>query len=254
MLSEKFRLTGKTALITGSSQGIGQGIAAAFAEYGANVIIHSRNDPQEAEATAVEVRKYAVKADIIAGDLTKPGAAEKLYEDAIAAAGQIDILVLNASVQIPKLWSEVTPQDFDDQVTANVRSSFFLMQKCGPGMAERGWGRILTIGSVQQEKPHPAMPVYAATKSAVLNLVQNFAMQLADRGVTVNNLAPGVIGTQRIEQDVPETAERINKRLETPSGQIGAPEDCATLAVLLCSEAGRFITGQNINVDGGMSL
>jgi glucose 1-dehydrogenase len=98
------------------------------------------------------------------------------------------------------------------------------------------------------------MIVYAATKSAVLNMVQNVAMQLADKGITVNNLAPGVIGTPRLNQDVPESEERITKRLETPSGQVGDPQDCAAVAVLLCSEAGRFITGQNIFVDGGMSL
>lgn len=121
-------------------------------------------------------------------------------------------------------------------------------------MVENGWGRILTIGSVQQNKPHPNMIIYAATKSAVLNVVQNVAMQLADKNVTINNLAPGVIDTPRIGEEVGESEERINKRLETPAGKIGSPEDCAGVAVLLCSEAGNFITGQNIFVDGGMSL
>ena len=98
------------------------------------------------------------------------------------------------------------------------------------------------------------MIIYAATKSAVLNMVQNMAMQLADKGVTVNNLAPGVIATPRLDEDVPEPEERINKRLETPSGNLGNPEDCAAMALLLCSAAGNFITGQNIYVDGGLSL
>lgn len=98
------------------------------------------------------------------------------------------------------------------------------------------------------------MLVYAASKAAVLNMVQNLALQLADKGVTVNNLAPGVIDTPRIKEPVPEVDERITKRQETPLGTVGEPIDCAAMAVLLASDAGKFITGQNIFVDGGMSL
>ncbi|WP_221393076.1 SDR family NAD(P)-dependent oxidoreductase [Dyadobacter sp. NIV53] len=254
MIAEKFSLAGKTALITGSSQGIGKGIALAFAEYGANIILHCKTDKNEAEEVANEVKGIGVDVHIIQADLSHSGAAADLYQKVSEIVEQLDILVINASAQIPARWTEVSDNDIDIQVNTNFKSTFQLMQQFAPGMAETGWGRILTIGSVQQTRPHPSMIIYAALKSAVLNLVQNLAMQLADKGVTVNNLAPGVIATPRLDEDVPEPEERINKRLETPSGNLGNPEDCAAMALLLCSAAGNFITGQNIYVDGGLSL
>jgi glucose 1-dehydrogenase len=254
MITDKFNLTGKTALITGSSRGIGKGIALALAENGADIILHYKGEKSEAEEVANEIKKFKVKVHIIQADLSKSGASARIYNQVYKKVKRLDILVINASVQVPAVWTDVTDEDFSKQVDTNFKATFQLMQKFGPDMANYGWVRILTIGSVQQIKPHPSMIIYAATKSAVLNLVRNVAMQLADRGVTVNNLAPGVIGTQRIEEEVPEPDERINKRLETPSGNIGSPEDCAAMALLLCSDAGSFITGQNIFVDGGMSL
>ncbi|HEV7381081.1 MAG TPA: SDR family oxidoreductase [Dyadobacter sp.] len=254
MLAEKFKLKGKTALITGSSQGIGKGIALAFAEYGADIILHYRNDVDEARAVAEEIQKLGVDVKLLESDLSLPGAVDSFTERLFQITKSIDILVINASVQIPREWDKVKEQDFDLQAQTNFKATFQLIQQIAPQMLASGWGRIVTIGSVQQVKPHPNMIIYAATKSAVLNLVQNFAMHFADKGITVNNLAPGVIGTPRIEQEVPESEERIEKRLETPSGRIGQPEDCAAVALLLCSEAGNFITGQNIFVDGGMSL
>ena len=254
MLADKFNLSGKTAFITGSSQGIGKGLALAFAEYGADIILHCRKDREQTEEVAKEIQKLGVNTWIIESDLSEPDAIDKVTKEVYQKVKKLDILVINASAQIPAIWTEVTEADFDTQVQTNFKSTFLLMQKFGPEMVKNGWGRILTIGSVQQVKPHPAMVIYSAIKSAVLNLVQNIAMQLADKGVTVNNLAPGVIDTPRIGEEVPETEERINKRLETPSGKIGKPEDCAAVALLLCSEAGNFITGQNIFVDGGMSL
>jgi glucose 1-dehydrogenase len=253
-LSEKFSLAGKTALVTGSSQGIGKAIALALAEYGSDIILHYRKERSEAEDVAREIEKTGVKTFIIKGDISEENGINSIYDQVQQLTKNPDIVVLNASVQIPKPWLETTSADFDVQVNANFKSTLILMQKFAPEMIKKGWGRILTIGSVQQAKPHPGMIVYAATKSAVLNVVQNVAMQLADKGITVNNLAPGVIGTARLDQEVPESEERITKRLETPSGQIGDPQDCAAMAVLLCSDAGRFITGQNIFVDGGMSL
>ncbi|MCF0073770.1 SDR family oxidoreductase [Dyadobacter sp. CY261] len=253
-LSGQFKLNDKTALITGASQGIGKGIAFALAEFGAEIILHYRKDRPEAEAVADEIRKKGGKVYLVQADLSRSGSVAFIADQLEQLQKTPDILVINASVQIPVEWEKVTAEDFDTQVNTNFKSTLQLMQTFAPAMITNGWGRILTIGSVQQTKPHPAMIVYAATKSAVLNMVQNLAMQLADKNITVNNLAPGVIGTPRLEQEVPPVPERINKRMETPTGDIGDPKDCAALAVLLCSEAGRFITGQNIFVDGGMSL
>lgn len=254
MLQEQFDLSGKTALVTGASQGIGKGIALGLAEYGAEVIILYHDDKEQAEGVAEEVKKTGGKAHIFPSELSESNAAQKLHKQLRAKKLSPDILVVNASVQVAKDWLEMNEKDFDFQVNTNFKSTLFLFQEFIPKMLERGWGRVLTIGSAQQEKPHPAMIVYAATKSAVNNMVKNVAMQVADQGVTVNNLAPGVIGTPRLDEPVPEVEERIDQRMTTPVGGIGDPIDCAAMALLLCSDAGRFITGQNIFVDGGMSL
>jgi glucose 1-dehydrogenase len=254
MLAEKLKLKGKIALVTGASQGIGKAIALGLAEYGAHVIIHYRSDQNEAAEVAEQAKNFGSQITLIKQDLSEKGAVQSLTDRLKQMVQRIDILVINASVQVPAVWTEISENDFDIQVNTNLKSTFLLIQSLAPAMIEAGWGRILTIGSVQQVKPHPNMMIYAATKSAVFNMVQNLAMQLADKGVTVNNLAPGVISTPRIDEEVPESEERIDKRMETPAGKIGNPEDCAAMALLLCSEAGNFITGQNIYVDGGMSL
>ncbi|GGC14150.1 MULTISPECIES: SDR family NAD(P)-dependent oxidoreductase [Dyadobacter] len=250
-LADNLSLKGKTALITGASQGIGQGIALGLAEYGADILLHYRQDRPEANAVRKDILKLGVRCTLVKADLSKTGSVASIEKQLNV---QPDIMVINASLQIPKKWIEVTQQDFNLQMDVNVKSTMLLMQRFVPAMIEKGWGRIITVGSVQQVKPHPAMLVYAASKAAVLNMVQNVAMQLADKGVTVNNVAPGVIGTPRLEQGVPQSDERITKRLETPQGIVGEPSDCAAMVLLLASEAGRFITGQNIFVDGGMSL
>ena len=254
MLREQFDLHGKIALVTGSSQGIGKGIALGLAEFGAEVIVLYHSGKREAEEVAKEIKKTGQKAHLFQSDLSKPKSVEKLHKALIAQKLYPDILVINASVQVAKNWDEVTEKDFNYQVDTNLKSTLQLFQKFIPPMLEKGWGRVVTIGSVQQEKPHPAMIVYAATKAAVDNMVKNVAIQVAEQGVTVNNLAPGVIATPRLDEPVPEVEERINQRMTTPIGDIGEPLDCAAMALLLCSEAGKFITGQNFYVDGGMSL
>ncbi|GAB2772095.1 SDR family oxidoreductase [Rhabdobacter roseus] len=254
MIREKLDLHGKTALVTGSSQGIGRAIALALAEFGADVIVHHHQSPAEAKEVLAAAKKLGAQGFAVGADLGKKGAARRLFQEVHKKTRQVDILVLNASVQVPALWQDVTDEQTDQQLHVNVKSSLQLMQAFAPPMVERGWGRILTLGSTQQLKPHPAMVVYAATKSAVENMVKNMAMQLANQGVTVNNLAPGVIDTPRIDEPVPEIDERIAQRMSIPEGNPAQPEECAGLALFLCSDAGRYVTGQTIYVDGGMSL
>jgi glucose 1-dehydrogenase len=254
MLKKQFDLSGKLALVTGSSQGIGKGIALGLAEFGAEVIVLYHSVKKEAEGVRKEIKDLGQKAHIFQADFSKAHSVGKLYTALDDRKLHPDILVVNASVQVAKSWNEMTGKDFDYQIDTNFKSTLRLFQKFIPAMLDKGWGRVVTIGSVQQEKPHPAMIVYAATKAAVENMVRNMAIQVADQGITVNNLAPGVINTPRLDKPVPEIDERIHQRMTTPTGGIGDPLDCAAMAVLLCSEAGKFITGQNIYVDGGMSL
>ena len=253
-MKELLNLAGRRALVTGSSQGIGRAIAVALAEFGADVMVHCARDVTKAEAARREIESHGVRSGITVADLAEPAAARQIQAETTAALGGVDILVLNASVQIRKAWPDVTLEEYRQQVDVNLGASLWLIQQFAPAMQQSRWGRILTIGSVQQQRPHPEMLVYSATKSALENLVRSLAPQLAHAGVTINNLAPGAIATARNEQVLADEAYLQRVLQKIPVGYIGEPGDCAGLAVLLCSEAGRYITGQNVFVDGGMGL
>jgi NAD(P)-dependent dehydrogenase (short-subunit alcohol dehydrogenase family) len=253
-MKELLNLAGKRALVTGSSQGIGRAIAVALAEFGADVMVHCARDVAKAEAVRAEIEGYGMRCGITVADLSDPEAAQKIHTETLAALGAVDILVLNASVQIRKPWPEITLDEYRRQIDVNFGACIWLIQQFAPAMQNRGWGRILTIGSVQQARPHPEMLVYSATKAALENIVRNLAPQLASAGITVNNLAPGAIATARNEQVLADETYLRRVLSKIPAGCIGEAVDCAGLAVLLCSEAGRYITGQNIFVDGGMGL
>ena len=241
-----FDLTGKKALVTGSTQGIGFAIAKTLAAYGATVYVNGAASIEKCRATSQKIPNSIP----LLADLAGKAGIESLY----AASGEVDILVLNASVQQKSDWQTVTAEEFDNQMVCNARNSFLLMQTYAPHMKRQGWGRILTIGSINQYRQHPQLAAYAASKSAQFNIVQNMARQLAPFGVTVNNLSPGVIETPRNREALADKAYR--KRIENsiPCGCPGRAEDCAGAALLLCSDAGRYITGIDLIVDGGMHL
>ena len=146
-------------------------------------------------------------------------------------------------------YRAITREHFDRQIAVNLRTTLELLQTLVPAMAERGWGRVVTIGSVQQERPHPSMLVYAGTKAAQLNWTLNLARQFGGQGVTVNNLAPGAILTARNREQMKTEGEALAARI--PAGRLGTPDDLAGAALLLCSDAGRYISGTNLFVDGG---
>lgn len=249
-----FDITGKTALITGAGQGIGRSIALALAEHGANVVINYRSNHQLAEATLRDVLKMGTKAWLWEYDLLSDTLASDFQLLLQKLGIEVDILVLNASIQIRKKWEDVTLSEFNTQMNVNVRASLELMQCCVPHMESKGWGRIVTLGSVQQNRPSKQMIVYAASKAAQLNMVKNLAWQLGNKGITINNLAPGVIGTVRNEEVLSNEVFKTKIEKNILLGYIGEPDDLASMALLLCSEAGRYISGADILVDGGMSL
>lgn len=242
-----FELNGKKALVTGSTQGIGFAIAEALAQYGATVFINGAKDEEKVKAA---VKRIGQNSRPALADLSHPDCAECLYE----ITGDIDILILNASIQFRKPWNEITEEEFDAQIAVNFKASLKLIQKYAPHMMKKHNGRIITIGSVQQEKPHEDMLVYAATKSAQENMVRNLAKQLAPFGITVNNVAPGVIETPRNEAALSDEAYAKLVLSKIPCGYSGQARDCVGQVLLLCSEAGRYITGENIFIDGGMKL
>ena len=249
-MTEKFSLSGRTALITGSSDGIGRAIVLALAEVGASVVVHDKSNLEKCRIVARAIEEGGGEATCCIGDI---GREEELTE-IMQQVDAVDILVLNASIQIKKPFESISKEEFELQMNANVWSTVRLINFYQPSMKKKGWGRILFLGSVQQTKPHPQMAIYAATKSSISNLMINLAAQFAPDHITVNSIAPGVIETGRNTEALSDAvyAEVVRKKI--PMGYFGQPEDCAALALILCTEAGRYITGQNIYCDGGMSL
>lgn len=243
-------LSGKRALITGSSRGIGSAIALALAEAGAEIVLHCSRDGETVRAMQQRIRTMSRPCDVCTADLSTPTGADGL----IARAGHIDILVLNASMQFRNAWDRITPDEFDRQVNCNWRSSLNLIQQAVPAMKQQKWGRIIAIGSVQEAKPHPDMLVYSASKAAQTAMIQSLALQLAPDGITLNDVAPGVIYTDRNVAALSDPAYAQKVTNSIPMGYYGEKEDCAGIVRLLCSEEGRYITGQRIFVDGGKSL
>ena len=251
---DPFDLTGRTALITGSSRGIGRAIAQAFSERGASVAVHCRT-PEEARDAAARISPLAqARVSGFGADLAVEGAGRQLVERVFGDLGAIDIVVLNASAQVRRPFIEISPEEFSFQIDVNLRATFEILQVALPRMAEAGWGRVLTIGSVQQVRPNAKLAVYAATKSAQVNLATNLAKQYAALGITVNNLAPGLIDTDR-NADLKSDETAYRQLLQTiPAKRAGNPEECAWPALLLCSPAGGYITGADLLVDGGLHL
>jgi glucose 1-dehydrogenase len=248
---DQFRLHDRTALVTGARREIGRAIAVALAGVGAHLAVHHRGTDEEASdaaAVVATIQAAGGTAQAFAQDFADAGAGTHLAAS-VTAWAPIDILVLNASIELPEDWRIISGEHFEQQIMVNLRSTLELLQALVPPMAERGWGRVVTIGSVQQVLPHPAMLVYAGTKAAQLNWVLNLARQYGGRGVTVNNLAPGAILTARNQAQMQREGAALAQRI--PVGRLGAPDDLVGAALLLCSEAGRYITGGNLYVDGG---
>ena len=240
----------KTAFVTGSSRGIGRAIAIRLAQDGYKVLVHGAGNIAKAEETKSIIEQNGGSAELIISDLTDLDKTRELCEK----VKEIDVLVLNASLQYRTPWQEITPDACYEQLNCNFVSSMMLIQAVANNMKKNGWGRIVTIGSVQEAKPHPDMLVYSASKAAQTNMVQSLSLQLAKYGITVNNVAPGVIYTDRNVEALsdPEYAKKVTDSI--PVGFYGEPEDCTGIVSLLCSEEGRYITGQNIFVDGGKSV
>ena len=251
-----FNLAGRTALITGARRGIGRAIATAFAAQGARVAIHHAGTPdehQDAASVAQTIAQRGGTARCFAADFAAPGTPASLAAQVTEALGPVDILVLNASIEILEPYDAISEAHFERQVTINLRAPLQLLQALLPGMKARGWGRVLTIGSVQQNKPHPEMLVYAGTKSAQLNWVRSLARQVGSSGVTVNNLAPGAIWTARNDDRMSHPDHRRVVEQRIPAGRLGNPEDLVGAALLLCSDAGSYINGADLFVDGGLN-
>jgi len=236
----------KSVLITGSTQGIGKALAAAFVKAGYQVCVHCSKDKEKAERVRAEIGAHKA----VVCDLLNMDEVNGLFQK----TGAVDCLILNASVQYKERWDKITDETFDRQFTINVKSTLKLMQAYYPSMKEKGFGRIITIGSVNQYRQHVELSAYSATKCAVMKFVQVLGKEVAPFGVTVNNISPGAIATPRNESVYNDDEKRKAVEAVIPMGRFGKAEDCVGAALLLCSEQGAYITGSDLVIDGGMRL
>ncbi|MGK6317280.1 SDR family NAD(P)-dependent oxidoreductase [Neorhizobium sp. DT-125] len=246
-------LVSHRALVTGAARGIGRAIAAGLAESGVNVILHDRPESPLLAAAEAEMRTFGGEVHTIAADLEDPAQCDRLATEAMALAGRIDILVLNASMEVRGDWRATPPVSMDQQFAVNLRSSLLLLQRLVPPMLERGFGRVLSIGSIQEEVPNPDFMVYAACKAAQANVMRSLAREHGAAGVTFNTLAPGAIETERNAAALADSAHRSRIAAKIPAGRLGDVADCVPAALLLCSEAAGYINGATVRVDGGWS-
>jgi len=248
MLNELFTLKGKRALVTGSSRGIGHAIAILFAEAGAHVIVHGSKPSPQLDETLAEVRALGASAEAVSADIGDVTAVKGL----IQAAGDVDILVLNASMQHYQTVTEFDPETFAQDVNTNLRSCFLLMQGFLPGMQQRQFGRIISIGSINQWRPGARLAIYASTKAAQYNLILNCARAYATDGITSNSISPGIFDTDRNAASLADPATAARLQSLVPVRRFGKAVDCAGAALLLASPAGAYINGADIAIDGGM--
>lgn len=247
-----FSLKGRTALVTGSSRGIGASIARGFAAYGARVVLHGQG-PGATDDVEQAICAAGGAAVSIHGELSQAGAGREIVAAAETAAGPLDILVVNASAQINGAFEDVDLEDFAAQIDVNLRATVEMLQAVLPGMAERGWGRVVNIGSINQVRPKSIVSIYAATKAAQHNLIQSLARDYAPRGVLLNTLAPGLVDTDRNagrRDNDPEGWAHYVRTLNW-MGRAGSPDEMVGAALFLASDACSFMTGEAVILSGG---
>ncbi|MFL6059471.1 MAG: SDR family NAD(P)-dependent oxidoreductase [Rubrobacteraceae bacterium] len=242
-------LSGKRALVTGAGMGIGQGIAIELARQGADVAIHYAHSEKDANETASEIERLGVGHALVQGDLSRVVECERVVDEAATYLGGLDVLVNNAGVTRALDFLDTDEATYDEMFDLNMKGYFFCARRAVPLMPEAGGGSIINITSIHSHAGFPRHAAYAATKGAINAFTRELAVELADRGVRVNAIGPGLIEVPRYF-DTPGYSTEFGNTL-VPSGRIGYPKDVAPTAAFLASDASDFVTGQVIYVDGG---
>ena len=253
------KLSGKVALVTGSSQGIGKAIAIRLAKEGANVVINYRSHPEGAEETVKQVeaaggRCHAVEGFSIQADLGMVDEVNRLLQQSIEHFGHLDILVNNAGIQKHAPFWDVTEEDFDKVMNVNLKGVFFATQAMVKHLMENQRpGRIINISSVHEDLPFPNFAPYCCSKGGLKMLTRNLGVELGSLGITINNVAPGAIETP-INTKLLNDPEKLNSLLKNiPLGRLGQPDDVSGLVAFLASDDAAYVTGTTFVVDGGLT-
>jgi NAD(P)-dependent dehydrogenase (short-subunit alcohol dehydrogenase family) len=252
-LAELFSLDGRVAVVTGGSSGIGRGIATALARAGARVVLVARREP-ELTATVSELTTLGCRASWVSADLSTRDGARTAAEAAVEAFGEPDILVSCAGVNLRPAMSELDEHVWDTTMRVNLEAPFLLGQRFGPGMAERGFGRIIHISSQQAHRAFVQSGAYGVSKGALESLARSQAEAWSPYGVTCNTLVPGFVMTPLNERLSAEPATTAALAARTLVGRNGQVDDFAGAAVFLAGNASAYVTGQSIHVDGGFSV
>ena len=239
-------LTGKVALVTGGSRGIGRAIAVSLADAGAAVAVNYLQQAGQAHDFVEEIRGRGGRATAVAADVSQGAAVTDMIAAVEATLGPVDILVNNAGIGLVRGIDELTEADFDRTIAVNLKSAFLCMQAVLPGMRARGWGRIVNVSSGAARGAGAVGPHYNASKAGLEGLTRGYAARLAKEGVTVNAVAPSLIETDMVRGGVASSPARI------PLGRFGTPEECAPFVMMLIGNA--YMTGQTVALSGGLSF
>ncbi|GJE40793.1 3-hydroxybutyrate dehydrogenase [Methylobacterium persicinum] len=252
----------KTALVTGSTSGIGLAIARAFAAEGADIILNGFGNAEaiERERGAIE-KDFGVRAHYSGADMTKPAEIDAMVEEAHERFGSVDVLVNNAGIQFVSPIEEFPGEKWEQIIAINLSSAFYAMKAAIPGMKARGWGRIINTASAHSLVASPFKSAYVAAKHGIAGLTKTAALELAPHKITVNCISPGYVWTPLVEAQIPDTMKARGLTKEQviedvllkaqPTKEFVTVEQVAALAVFLCSDAASQMTGANLAMDGG---
>lgn len=255
-------LQGKTAVVTGSTSGIGLACARAFAGAGANIVINGMGAPADVEKERSEIAsEFGVKAVYSAADMAKPNEVAELIMVGEKTFGSVDILVNNAGIQHVAPIEEFPLEKWDVIIAINLSSAFHAIRAAAPGMKKRGWGRIITTASAHSLVASPFKSAYVAAKHGIAGLTKTVALELARSKITCNCISPGYVWTPLVEKQIPNTMEARKMRRDQvisdvllaaqPTKEFVTAEQVASLALFLCSDNAAQITGANLSIDGG---
>ena len=243
-------LQNKVAVVTGGSRGIGKAIAEKFAAEGASVAILYSSNSASADAVVEEIRNAGGTAKAYQCHVENSDEVGKTIDEVVNDLGKIDILVNNAGITRDKLLMMMKEEDFDDVISVNLKGAYNTMRKVCPMLARQRWGRIINLSSIAGINGNAGQVNYSASKAGVIGMTKSAAREFAGRGITVNAIAPGFVETDMTEKFASD--ENVMKRI--PVGRMGRPDEIASLALFLASDAAAYITGEVIRIDGGLAI
>ncbi len=245
-------LDGKVALVTGSGRNIGRATALELARMGANVIVNSRSNREEAEAVAQEITKMGRSAEVVIADVGIEKQATQMVDQAIAKFNKIDILINNAGIRMSSPISSMSTEEWENVLSVNLHGPFYLCRAVVPHMINQQWGRIINVSGLNAFKGMKDWAHVCASKMGALGLTRSLSVELAESNILVNHIVPGAFDTTPVNSLDLISRVTVEERAKSiPMGRLGFPNEIAKTCAFLCSEGGNFITGQTIHVNGG---